>query len=198
MLAECGLSPQLASRREPISDPPTPFIAPAPFIVTAELPPDILAWADSLRRQHYPAERNKLAAHVTLFHSFAPSLRDELRGVLAQAAAEFAAPAAKIGGTMDLGGGTALAISSVGMGGIRERIAEHFHGTLTAQDQHEPRLHITIQNKVAPQLARALQRELAASLGPRAFTFRGLALQLYRTTHWETLGHWPFRGKSHC
>ncbi len=168
---------------------------PAPFIVTAELPGDMLAWADGLRRAHYPAERNKLAAHVTLFHSFAPSLREELRGVLSRMAGEFAAPPARIEGLMDLGSGTALAIESPAMLGIREHIAEHFHGALTAQDAHVPRLHITIQNKVTPQTAGALQRQLAATLIPRDFAFRGLGLHLYRETHWEGLGLWPFRGK---
>ena len=183
---------QLASRRHEISEPP------APFIVTAELPLDILAWADALRRQHYPAERNKLAAHVTLFHSFAPSLRNGLRDVLAGMATEFAAPAARINRTLDLGSGTALAITSSGMTEIRALIAAHFHGALTAQDLHEPRLHITIQNKVIRRLAIALQQELLTSLRARDFAFRGLALQIFRTTHWETLGQWPFRGKSRC
>lgn len=173
--------------------PPAPF--PAPFIVTAELPPDILAWADSLRREHYPAHRNKLEAHVTLFNSFAPSLREELRGVLSWMAGEYSPPGARLDGIMRLGGGTALAIESPGMLAIRERVADHFHGALTAQDTHEPRLHITIQNKVSVQEARGLQQELAETLQPRKFTFRGLGLHLYRETHWEALGRWSFRGK---
>ncbi len=168
---------------------------PAPFIVTAELPRDVLAWADALRRAHYPPERNKLAAHVTLFHSFAPSLRDELPRVLARFAGEFAQPSAVLDGLMNLGTGTALAIHSPVMLDIREHIAEHFHGALTSQDNHEPRLHITIQNKVARAEATALQRELALSLTARRFAFAGLGLHLYRETHWDTLGKWPFRGK---
>lgn len=169
----------------------------APFIVTAELPPDVLAWADALRRQHFPPERNKLAAHVTLFHSFAPSLRDELRGVLGRLAALHAPPEARCEGLMNLGKGTALAIHSPGMLEVRAAIAEHFHGALTAQDRHEPRLHITVQNKVTPSEARALQRGLSASLQPRRFRFPALGLHLYRDTHWERLGTWPFRGKEH-
>jgi hypothetical protein len=168
---------------------------PAPFIVTAELPPDLFAWADRLRRAHYPPHRNKLAAHVTLFHSFAPSLRDELRGVLGQMAGEYAPPGAWLGGIMKLGGGTALAIESSGMLEIREQIADHFHGALTAQDSHAPRLHITIQNKVSGQEARSLQNTLADVLQPRKFAFSGLGLHIYRETHWEALGRWSFRGK---
>ncbi len=168
---------------------------PAPFIVTAELPGEILAWADGLRRAHYPPERNKLAAHVTLFHTFAPSLRDELPRVLARLAGEYARPAASIDSLMPLGTGTALAIRSPGMLAIREHIAEIFHGALTAQDSHSPRLHITIQNKASPKEAKALQRQLSAELEPRTFAFAGLGLHLYCDTHWDSLGCWSFRGK---
>jgi hypothetical protein len=169
---------------------------PAPFIVTGELPADMLAWADGLRRAHYPPERNKLAAHITLFHAFAPSLRDELIGVLGRYAAEFAPPRARIDGLMDLGGGTALRIHCPALLAVREGIAEHFHGALTAQDQHTPRLHITIQNKVERPIARALQAALAETLEPRAFAFTELGLHIYRTSHWDSLGTWRFRGKA--
>lgn len=176
---------------DPPSSPPS-----APFIVTGELPPEILAWADALRRAHYPPERNKLAAHVTLFHSFAPSLREELGRVLGRFAAEFAPPPARCAGLMDLGSGTALVVRSPCLLAVREAIADHFHGVLTAQDRHPPRLHITVQNKVERAAARALQAELAATLRPRDFAFTGLGLHLYRQTHWESLGTWRFRGKA--
>lgn len=170
---------------------------PAPFIVTAELPGDVLAWADALRRAHFPPERNKLAAHVTLFHAFAPTLREELRRVLGRFAQTFAPPEARIEGLMDLGKGTALRVWSPEMDAIRAAIAEHFHGALTAQDRHPPRLHITIQNKVEREAARALQTELGPALRRRDFGFTGLGLHLYRETHWEPVGTWPFRGKDH-
>jgi hypothetical protein len=179
-----------------IIDSPSAKARAAPFIVTGELPGNVLAWADGLRRAHYPPERNKLAAHVTLFHAFAPSLREELIGVLGRYAAEYAPPRARIEGLMDLGGGTALAIRCPALLAVRGAIAEHFHGALTAQDQHQPRLHITIQNKVERPAARALQAELAASLIPRDFTFTGLGLHLYHESHWDSLGTWRFRGKA--
>lgn len=172
-----------------------PSTPPAPFIVTAELPGDVFAWADALRRAHFPPERNKLKAHVTLFHAFAPSLRAELLGLLGRLAGEYAPPPARIEGLMDLGGGTALAIRSPGMLAIRAVIADHFHGALTAQDSHVPRLHITIQNKVPSAAAKVLQAELGPALRPRDFVFPGLGLHIYRQSHWEPLGTWRFRGK---
>ena len=179
------------------SDPPPPprkGSPSAPFIVTAELPADLFAWADALRREHFPPERNKLEAHVTLFHSFAPSLRDELPAFLARLAGRYAPPQARQEGLMNLGTGTALAIESAGMLAIRAEVADHFHGMLTAQDMHEPRLHITIQNKVTPREARDLQRDFAPYLKLRKFAFAGLGLHLYRETHWDAVGRWPFRG----
>lgn len=170
-------------------------MASQPFIVTAELPPEIFRWADGLRRAHFPPERNWLQAHVTLFHAFAPSLRQEVLGLLGRIAAGHAALPARIDGLMNLGGGTAVAITSPGLLAIRETIADHFHGALTAQDQHPPRLHITIQNKVTPAAARALQAELGPALEQRRFKFTGLGLHRYCNPHWEAQGTWRFRGK---
>ena len=169
--------------------------APAPFIVTAELPEDIFAWSNGLRTEHFPPERNWLKAHVTLFHSFAPSLREELPRFLARMAGEFAPPRAQLSGLMDLGGGTALAIHSPQMQAVRDMIAEHFWDMLTRQDQGGKRLHITIQNKVERRAALVLQEQLGPRLSPRDFTFTGLGLHLYRNPHWEAVGAWKFRGK---
>ena len=167
----------------------------APFILTAELPADLFACANELRRAHYPAERNQLAAHVTLFHALAPSLAEEIKRVLAREVAAHAAVAARLSGVMDLGKGTALAIDSAAMLAMRDRIADHFHGALSAQDQHRPRLHVTVQNKVTTQVARALQSRLAATFVPRDFHFTGLALYIYRGGPWEASGRWSFRGR---
>jgi hypothetical protein len=53
---------------------------------------------------------------------------------------------------------------------------------------------VTIQNKVTPREAKALQAELAATIEPRDFTFAGLALHAYRGGPWELLKRCPFRG----
>ena len=167
-----------------------------PFIVTAALPADIQGWAEGLRRAHYPPERNHLHAHVTLFHAFAPSLLDELVRFLPRITGEFAAPQAEITGLMDLGTGTAIALASPQLLTLRSVIADHFHGSLTAQDLHEPRPHITIQNKVAKREARALQAALAPSLTQRRFAFPALELHLYKGGPWELIKRSAFRGRA--
>lgn len=163
--------------------------------MTGELPADILSWADGLRRAHFPPERNWLKAHVTLFHSFAPSLREELPRFLSVMASEFAPATAEVAGLMDLGEGTAIAVHSPALLAVRQRIAERFRDMLTRQDQGGKRLHITIQNKVSRRAALALQRSLADQIPHRRFAFTGLGLHLYRNPQWEPVGTWPFRGK---
>lgn len=166
---------------------------PSPLIVTALLPPDLQAWADRLRREHYPAERNRLSAHVTLFHALPGRVEAELRERLSRLAATTPPLEATLSGVMDLGSGTALRIECPAMLALRGEIAEHFHGMLGAQDQQLPRLHVTIQNKVARSAARALQDALAADFRPRRFAFAGIALHRYLGGPWESLGRWSFR-----
>ena len=165
----------------------------APLIVTAELPEAVQSRADHLRQAHYPPDRNRLNAHVTLFHALPPSLEDELCEALAGEAK--AKPiAGRLAGVMNLGRGTALRLESEGMIALWERLAGRFHGLLTPQDENRPRLHVTIQNKVAPSVAKALQQQLYATVAPRDFVFAGLALHRYRGGPWEFVKRWPFRG----
>lgn len=96
---------------------------------------------------------------------------------------------------MPLGRGTALRLTSSAMIDIWSGLADRFHGLLTPQDAHRPRLHVTIQNKVSPQDAKALQAELEPLVEPRAFTFAGLSLHIYRDGPWEFVRTYPFRGR---
>ncbi|MFN4112627.1 MAG: 2'-5' RNA ligase family protein [Sphingomonadaceae bacterium] len=169
---------------------------PGPFIVTALLPHDVQHWATALRAAHFPPERNYLAAHVTLFHALPPSAAREIRQVMASETAASPQIPAELTGVMSLGRGTALRIECPGLLSLRDRLAERFHGLLTAQDSHRPRLHITIQNKVDPAAARALQAELASSFESRRFAFRGLGLYVYAGGPWQEAGTFAFRGRA--
>ena len=171
----------------------TPSLPPAPLIITAQLPPAMFAWADGLRRAHFPPERNKIRAHVTLFNALPPSVEDEVRRLLARHSAA-PPPPAQIAAIMPLGGGTAFAIESAALSAIHAELVESFHGVLTAQDGGRRKLHVTVQNKVSGTDAKALQAELARDFSPRAFAFSALELHRYRGGPWEEAGTWPFRG----
>ncbi|MBU6396465.1 MAG: 2'-5' RNA ligase family protein [Sphingomonadales bacterium] len=168
----------------------------APLVVTAVLPAALQGRAEGLRRAHYPAERNQVPAHVTLLRALPPSLEAEARGLLASLAAEMPPVPATLAGVMDLGTGTALAIDSPAMLDLRALIAERFHGMLTLQDQGEPRLHVTVQNKVLRAEAKALQAALAVTFRAERFTFAGLAMHRWLGGPWEDAGRWAFRGRA--
>ena len=164
------------------------------LIVTAELGAEESAWLDSLRRRHYPAERNQLPAHLTMFHALPPSAEGEVRGRLAAVASE-PPPHAMIAGLMDLGGGVAFRIVSDELDRLRELIAGDLHGLLTAQDSGGWTPHVTIQNKVAPRVARGLLSELEPAFRPRQLPISGLGLHRYLGGPWERLAIYAFRGR---
>lgn len=164
------------------------------LVVTAELPAPLQARAEALRRLHYPVERNRVPAHVTVLRALPPSVEDEARRQLAALAGEVPPPAAQLTGVMDLGSGTALAISSPPLMAVRHMLIEHFHGLLTLQDEGASRLHVTVQNKVPRAAAKALQASLALTIRREEFAFAALALQRYRNGLWEPAGRWAFRG----
>jgi hypothetical protein len=162
------------------------------LIVTAELAAADFAWLEGLRRTHYPPERNQVPVHLTLFHALAPSAAEEAKRQLASQAAG-RAPQALVTGLMDLGGGVAFRIVSDELDFVRAEIADHFHGSLSAQDSAGWRPHVTIQNKVPPKQARTLMAELERSFRPRPLGIAGLALHRYLEGPWETLARYPFR-----
>ena len=55
--------------------------------------------------------------------------------------------------------------------------------------------HITIQNKVAPKVARELRSSLERIFVPRPLMISGLGLHRYHDGPWERLATYPFRGK---
>ena len=166
----------------------------APLILTALLPKDLHRWATSLRTAHFPLERNFLEAHVTLFHAIPAQCEGELVRLLKRLVGEFAPVDGYLAGLMSLGGGTALKLESDGLQRLRDGIAEHLRGMLTGQDQHRPRLHVTIQNKVPSAEAQALQAQLEGAFEPRAIVFRGFGLHRYMGGPWEHIRDFAFRG----
>jgi hypothetical protein len=164
------------------------------LIVLAELGKKDFAWLDALRRRHYPADRNRVPAHLTLFRSLPPSAEEEVRRSLSRAASA-AAPLAEISGVIDLDSGVALRVLSGELEEIRERLRDEFRGLLTAQDQGGWTAHVTIQNKAEPRVARELLRQMRASFEPRPIEISGLELVRYVRGAWMPIAQYTFRGR---
>ena len=133
-----------------------------------------------------------MPAHLTMFRSLPPSAELEVRRSLSRAASS-PAPKADISGAMDLDGGVALRVSSPQLEQIRDELAQEFHGLLGAQDSGPWVPHVTIQNKVEPQVARKLLRQLRSQFEPRPLKIAGLRLVRYVNGEWEPLAGYRFR-----
>ena len=154
---------------------------------------DDFAWADGLRRAHFPPDRNVVPAHITLFHHLPPSILPELATRIRQLCMG-PAPVASLAKVMLLGRGVAYHVESGDLLAMRDELAQAFAGLLTPQDQARPRLHLTVQNKVPPEEARKLAAELSAGFRPRPLRISGLAVWFYRGGPWELAMKASFRG----
>ncbi|WP_239025944.1 2'-5' RNA ligase family protein [Sphingomonas paeninsulae] len=163
----------------------------APIIVTALMGAHDFAALDTLRRAHFPPERNVLRAHLTMFHHLPPSVGHELTGLL-QDEARGNSPQARLASLINLGGGVAFSVDSSELEDIRARIADRFASMLMPQDRNAWRPHVTIQNKVKPPEARALVDKLSIDFRPRSLTLLGLAAFYYRGGLWEPIAAFAF------
>lgn len=167
-------------------------MSPAPIILSARFGWEDFAWLNGLRRKHFPAERNQLDAHLTLFHHLPPSIEPELKQRLGQLTHR-RPPSAMADGLLNLGMGTAIRIQSRELAILREALAQAFDDLLIPQDAASWRPHMTIQNKVPPAEARALQEQLGHDFRPRPVQIIGLAAWWYRGGPWELLARYRFR-----
>ncbi len=165
------------------------------LIVTASLAAPDQSRFDALRQAHFPAARNYLKAHLTLFHAIPAVLEQELRQRLGALATELPPPRATVSGLMNLGGGTAYRVVSDDIDAIRIELASAFRGHLTQQDSHGWRPHITVQNKVSASEARLLHDRLASDFAPHSLGIAGLAYDIYDGGPWLPGRRYPFRGR---
>jgi hypothetical protein len=162
-----------------------------PLIVTIEIDELSFAVLDAQRRAHFPPERNFIPAHITLFHHLpgeqAPAIRAELARVCRREAFLM-----EVAGLRSLGRGVAYTIASPTADAVRAGLAETWDGWLTPQDRQKPRLHVTVQNKVAPEIARRLLQDLEAGFAPYPVTAVALRLWSYEGGPWALLDRFPF------
>ena len=164
---------------------------PRPLVVTLLLAEEAQARFDRLRAEHFPAGRNHLAAHVSLFHALPGEERPAVDAALARAAARPPFDVAVTGVQM-LGRGVAYRLAAPELSALHAGLAAEFDPWLTRQDRQRLAAHVTVQNKVEPAVARELHDRLAAGFEPHAVPARGLGLWRYLGGPWEPLAEHPF------
>ena len=164
-----------------------PASHPAPLIVTLMLDAVAQARFDALRQTHFPPERLHVGAHVTLFHALPGEREAAVAQAVAQACAATPQFPVMVAGLRLLGHGVAYALAAAEAEALRARLRSCFAGWLTAQDQARWAPHVTVQNKVAADVARKTKALLADAPFPHPVTATGLALWRYRGGPWEAV-----------
>jgi len=167
------------------------------LIVTLQMDARSAARFTALRRAHFPAERNWLDAHITLFHALPGAYADDILGDIAQAADRQEAFALQVERVYFLGAGVAYAMSSPEGMALREDLARCWPSLLGRQDRHwRGPLHVTVQNKVRPEEARRLHAALERDFVPGAIDAVGLQVWEYLGGPWRPVATYPFRERS--
>ena len=147
---------------------------------------------DRLRELHFPTERNYLRAHLTLFHQLPGEREAEISAELQEICREGEPLALAVAGLRFLGRGVAYELKSPQLTALRRELVRSWGPWLGAQDRQGFKPHITVQNKVPPEQARALHQELQAAFSPFEAEGLGLSLWRYLGGPWEPAGTYLF------
>lgn len=163
----------------------------APLILTLTLEDAAQVRFDALRLMHFPPDRNFLAAHVTAFHAL-PGERLEAVAADVRASAPSGPVAATVTGVRFLGRGVAYNLSAPEAESVRAGLAHLWHPVLNGQDRQGWSPHVTVQNKVTAEVARALYTQLTATFVPYDVQAVGWGLFCYRGGPWQHVLSVPF------
>lgn len=164
----------------------------APLILTLQMDELSQERFDHLRGLHFPPERNYLSAHLTLFHKLPGEREAEVSADLQEICRGREPMTLTATGLRSLGRGVAYELSSPELTALRRDLAKRWQPWLGAQDRQGFRPHVTVQNKVAPERARALHGRLRETFTPFEVEGVGLSLWRYVGGPWEPAGTYRF------
>lgn len=167
----------------------------APLILTLRLDDISQALFDKQRQANFPAERNFLSAHLTLFHQL-PAGELAIEDAVEKVCDCYKPVLLEVTGVKNVGNGVAYTISSLTLQEIHRHLQQEWKNRLIPQDQHKLWPHITIQNKVSPERAASLIQELADSFKPFAITGLGFNLYEYQGGPWKFIDYFALTGRA--
>jgi 2'-5' RNA ligase len=150
---------------------------------------------DHLRDLHFPPERNYLSAHLTLFHKLPGEHEAEISDDLQEVCLDQTPLTLIATGLRSLGRGVAYDLRSPGLSALRRELARRWEPWLGAQDRQGFKPHVTVQNKVSPEQARALLKQLQRTFSPYEVEGLGLSLWRYLGGPWEPAGKYLFSSR---
>lgn len=155
-----------------------------PLIITLAVETSSFLYFNTLRKKHFPPERNFIDAHLTLFHALPneKAIGSAVKGI-ADTQPSFYLTVTE---PVSIGKGVAFKIESPELMQMHKTLQNKWLDFLSPQDRQKLWPHITVQNKVPAQQAQQLLAELKNGFTP--FTTQATGLQV-----WEYLnGPWRF------
>ena len=166
----------------------------APLILTAQMEAEAALYFDRLRKAYFPAARNFIPAHLTLFHALPGARIGDWEEELAERCWQGAIIPARATGLRFTGNGVSIVVEAPDLVALHASLALSWREVLTPQDRQRFNPHVTVQNKVTSAHARQTFDALQAVFEPFAFEIEGLDLWHYRGGPWEAAGRFPFGG----
>lgn len=167
----------------------------AAVILTLGFDSDSFARLEPLRQRYFPPERNFIPAHLTLFQQLPDSHLPRLLADLGREARATPPLPFTATGILDFGGGAAVELDHPPAKALHARLRAAWRDVLTASDDRARKLHVTVQNKVDRETARATQAALRAGFRPWRGVADRLLLWHYRGGPWEPAGKFPLSGE---
>jgi 2'-5' RNA ligase len=162
-----------------------------PLVVTLQLDDAIQERFDAERKELFPPGRTAVGAHVTLFHALPAHLRGDVESELSRLAEHPPFPV-QVTEVLPLGRGVAYRLAAEKAERLHRRLQDRWWDHLTRQDAQPLRPHVTVQNKVDPEVARATLEWLRATFRPETTRAVGLELWRYDGGPWTLLHRWAF------
>jgi 2'-5' RNA ligase len=167
-----------------------------PLIVTAAFEPAVQMRLEALRKRYYPADRNVVGAHLTLFHALPAVLGPYLSALLRQATCAAQAPSARLTGLRRLGNGFAVDVAAPQLVLLHERLTDQLRPSLSRQDAQRFWPHVTVQNKVSAAQAEMDFVTAQDGFAPLDCALPALRLWRYEGGPWAHLGDYAFASRA--
>ena len=165
-----------------------------PLILTLKIDDVSQERFDRLREENFPENRNFIPAHLTLFHKLPGDQEPEIAATLGEFCRRQRPFFLLATDLVFMGRGVGYKLESSGLPALRKELAERWRPWLGDQDRKGFRPHVTVQNKVPPEEARALHRRLGEAFSPFEVGAEGLLLWRYLGGPWEPVGAYEFGG----
>ncbi len=159
-------------------------------VLTLALDDAAQARFEAARQRWFPAELNRIPAHLTLFHTLPEG--EDTEASLAAAAAGEASFAMRVSEVRSIGRGVAFFLESAEARRVHRALSQAFGDVLSSQDRQGFRPHVVAQNKVTPQVAKETLALVQAGFQPWTCEAVGLDLWRYLGGPWKFVRRFEF------